>query len=188
MCLIFPLCFSGPCRSWRISWDARRVGLQGTISLTQLFMFMWPSTKEKLSIICTKLCAEDTAAHTAFDVWSGDVLCGVSIQGDRGFDGLPGLSGEKGHRVSPVWSSSAVQFVKTMCQSIKVLMFSKSAFLLQMPLKLNTWDICPLTNNEPDLEGILLNNRVVFCLRNISSTCFTSSWFSDYIYWSLGIF
>lgn len=25
----------------------------------------------------------------------------VSVQGDRGFDGLPGLPGEKGHRVSP---------------------------------------------------------------------------------------
>lgn len=48
----------------------------------------------------------------------GDILyglvtsCALSLQGDRGFDGLPGLPGEKGHRVSTAWWMS----VRSVCR------------------------------------------------------------------------
>lgn len=86
--------------------------------------------------------------------WSGDILCCVSVQGDRGFDGLPGLPGEKGHRVSTVWWLSPVQFVKNRCQIYNLGCSQKllfSPFTVVDPTEVECmWDLSIESNNKPD--------------------------------------
>lgn len=77
----------------------------------------------------------------------------VSVQGDRGFDGLPGLPGEKGHRVSPHRFSLTESF-------------DAGNIVFRIPLMLKPlWKSHSNSNEYADFERVLMNNRVFFGLK-----------------------
>ncbi len=99
--------FTGTSRIWRCQGHARTVWTQGTMSATSTMHFNAPYFKRPVQKHAFEACAKSIQ------------LSLFALQGDRGFDGLAGLPGEKGHRVScfvVLWKMCV--FV-LMCASVK---------------------------------------------------------------------
>lgn len=133
----------GPCWSWWGPWNAWRVRGQGTWCHHKNFYFH--VTNCKLPIVYHFHEALLQAFCRPFWLWFMVMFVArwhlhcVPLQGDRGFDGLPGLPGEKGHRVS--------------CHKNHLFLQSKAAFL-SLPVSDSTedtflWKLTIERNNEP---------------------------------------
>lgn len=116
VCIFFSV-FLGPFWSWWGTWNAWRAGVQGTLCHHTTFYLNVMSYK--LQMHHCFHCSKRSEAQDAFAVLRCSLVCWhlyrVPLQGDRGFDGLPGLPGEKGHRVSCHKFKSCVKICHQNC-------------------------------------------------------------------------
>lgn len=146
-CVCILSVFSGPLRSWWGTWNAWRARVQGTLCHHTTFYLNVMSYKLQMFhwFHCSKWSeAQDDFAMLRCSLVWWHLYC-VPLQGDRGFDGLPGLPGEKGHRVS-------CHKFKITCQNLP----SKQLFshlLIQSPLTSNPHFFFFFPQGEPGPMG-----------------------------------